>query len=181
MRHLKNTALIALTTIFMTPALSFAEQKKEQDPTHIHKDDYVEYCISRDKPEAFCQCNMTMVNDRIQARKARHETMIKGAEERRQKKGKMYIKRKWVKDTTELETVCTLVNQKENDEISEEEFNEKTASYQPHILREITKGSCTLSERDAKILKEYEEGEYKYVNAAYIMTNDNPCKKHLHK
>lgn len=149
--------------------------------SRVHKDKFVEYCTGRDKPVAFCECNMGMVNEMSEKAKETNEKIFADSKNKVDKAVSMLMKKRIVKDHDEAILICETQKKYDDKEMSEEEY---AAFVSDKGERNVTMTRHQLCMRYArhkehKVHEYLENKEYEYVNPHYIMTNNNPCKKHI--
>lgn len=170
--------LTIIVSVFVLTSTAYA-----QDPTHMHKDEYMSFCMSKRDSEAYCKCTMKAVDLDVAKRKANMEKILnnKSAQQEKRYKNtvKFFLKKRLAKNEDEIQADCEVMRGHADGKVSEEEFTKlfsgrKGGVYKTRMERNI------CFQGGAKVAEKYKNKEYEYINASYIMTGDNAChRKHL--
>ena len=163
--------------------LFFSSNAYSEDPTRIHKNDYLKFCMEKRDSQAYCECTLEAVNTDIEKRKVRMETMIANEKAKSEKAYNFALKRlmkmKAVSSEDEISADCEVMRSFQAGEITEDEYgkifsDKKSGYYKAKIEGELCASQGTNKSKNAEL---YESKDYEYVNASYIMTADNKCHR----
>lgn len=100
--------LILFSILFIVTVSAGAQAA---DPTRIHKDDYLSFCISKKDSEAFCRCSLDIVDAEVAKRKGFMERDLHSAQVKIKKKYegviKLAIRKRIVKDEPKFRQIAT--------------------------------------------------------------------------
>ena len=170
--------LTIIVSVFVLSSLAYA-----QDPTHMHKDNYMSFCMSKRDSEAYCKCTMKAVDLDVAKRKANMEKMLANdtAKQNRSSKNaiKLFIRKKMAKNEEEIQADCEVMRGHANGSVTDEAFTKvfsgrKAGAYLTRMKDRV------CFQASSKTEEQYKNKKYEYINASYIMTADNIChRKHL--
>ena len=153
------------------------------DPTRVHKDDYMSFCMSKRDSKAYCKCTMKAVDADIAKRKTNMEKILKNEKANTEKGYKhtisLALRKRVVKDEAEIHADCDIMRGHAEGKISDAKYSETFSGRKAGFYVDRLKSRVCFANAadDSKTAELYNKKDYEYVNASYIMTADNQCRR----
>ncbi|WP_025899187.1 hypothetical protein [Sneathiella glossodoripedis] len=172
--------LILFSILFIVTVSAGAQAA---DPTRIHKDDYLSFCISKKDSEAFCRCSLDIVDAEVAKRKGFMERDLHSAQVKIKKKYegviKLAIRKRIVKDEAEIQADCDIMRGHAEGEVSDAKFEETFSGHKAGFYVDRLKNRVCFADlaSQSKTAELYEKKDYEYINASYVIGAAVECRR----